>query len=190
LDNSFLNNDQNKSTKDNPSKEADWDEVATPRDSSEQSLVDMIGKTQTCIQELGGTESDCVRGAEILTDIWQRGYFQGRSTNVGIAAAVYVTFRSQNPRPLSIVATVCDISTEKLRSGYRSLRSEYGISGNIVDSAAYLSFLSSKLSLSQPVLEQAKLLIESSSSIAGNPTGIAAAALYLAAQSTDETITL
>ena len=190
LDSSYLNIDNYNPDENEEPTDTDWEEVVTPQDSSEQILVDMIGKTESCILELDGTESDCVKGVELLTDAWQEGYFQGRSADVGIGAIVYITFRERKPRPLPIVAEVCEISTKKLRSGYRSLRSEYGISGDIVCSSAYIPFLSTELLLSRSVQKQAESLINSFTDITGNPTGIAAAALYLAARSSDEKITL
>ncbi|WP_049972537.1 transcription initiation factor IIB family protein [Haladaptatus cibarius] len=169
----------------------DWLDVASVEDSSDSTLVEMIGRTESFVRQLGGNTTDCIWSVEILASAWEHRYFHGRKVEVGIAAAIYVTFREhEKPRPFGVIAEVCGTSPEELRVGYRSLRAELDINGKVVTPVDYITFLASQLSLDEKEEKNAREILESVPDISGNPAGIAVASLYLAAKARDIPLTL
>jgi transcription initiation factor TFIIIB Brf1 subunit/transcription initiation factor TFIIB len=178
------------STRDDTSDE-DWTKIVSPKDSSESQLVELITQAESVVQELEGDRQDCVHAAEIVTEAWEQGYFHGRSSKVCVGAIVYVMFRqAQRPRPFGIVAETCAVSTKQLRSAYRSLGLKYSISGGVIETSLYVPFLATQLSLNECVQKKAQSLIESVPEVAGNPSAVAVASLYISAKSEDYAITL
>jgi transcription initiation factor TFIIB len=168
-----------------------WVEVISPIDSSESQLVKLIAQAELVVRELEGDAQYSIHAAEMLTKTWEQGYFHGRGAKVGVGAIVYVAFRhSQKPRPFGVVAEACCVSAKQLRSGYRALRSEYSVSGGVVEPSSYVPYLASRLSLNRPVQMDAQSLIESVPEVTGSPSAIAAASLYLSAKNHGQDITL
>lgn len=169
----------------------EWQDNIAVRDSSDSVVVEMIATAEEFVRILGGDSDDCIKTAEILAEAWQNQYFQGRSVSVGIAAAIYANFRQQKaPRPLGIVAETCEISDQQLRTGYRALRTDYNITSEITPPALYLPFLRVQLGLDKAAEQRAGELLSSGTEVAGSPTSLASACIYLAAKEQGESVTL
>lgn len=167
-----------------------WQDVVTVQDSSDETLVRLIGDSEGYIRELYGTTEDCIKAAETVCEAWENQYFRGRSIVAGIAAVVYTTFREQgSPRPLNIVSYTCDVSVQDLRTAYQSLRDDCNRHTTITPAATYLPFLRTQLGLDKVAEERAIRLIESTD-VTGSPASIASACLYLATKEQEESITL
>lgn len=169
----------------------EWSETVTATDSSETALIGMIETSEERVQSLKGETDACIRAAELLTDAWEQQYFRGRSADCGIAAVVYTTFRQlEQPRPLSIVADACEVSEQRLRTGYRTLRKDCELESALVSTASYIPFLRTQLGTPKETERDAKKLADSASKVTGNPVSIAAACMYQAAQNHSPPVTL
>ena len=161
------------------------------RDSSEETLGEMILNTESLIKELGGDASQCAHSAEMISEAWQTDYFRGRSSKVGIASIVYSSFRIIGlPRPLSIVAETSGLSSKQLRHGLSTLRSHLELPCETLPVSSYVGYLSMTLELDEGLIQRGLDILERASGVSGNPSGIAAAALYLAAKESDYPLTL
>ena len=169
----------------------EWTETVTATDSSETALIEMIETSEERVQSLNGETDACIRAAELLTDAWEQQYFRGRSVDCGIAAVVYTSFRQlEQPRPLSIVAEACEVSEQRLRTGYRALRKDCELESALVSTVSYIPFLCTQLGTPIETEQDAKKLADSACEVTGNPVSIAAACMYKSAQNHSHPVTL
>lgn len=166
-----------------------WRESVTVKDSSEQALVDLIADTESIVRALDGDKTDCIYTAEKTVEAWEQGLFTGRKREVVIGAIIYSVFREQGrPRPQGIVADVVNIPIHELRKICRAFSQRSKT--EITVPSDYIPYLASHLSIDEKTQNHANQLLDNLSDVAGNPAGIAAAALYLAARQSDQAITL
>ena len=159
--------------------------------SSEEKLGEMVLSTESLVRELAGDDSQCIRAVKLLSEAWKNDYFRGRSSIVGIASIVYLSFYTSNsPRPLSIVSELSGVPTKQLRRGVSSSRTELGLFCNTPSASSYIEYIALVLELEKVVIEGGLEILERTPSISGNPAGIAAAALYLAGRESDTPFTL
>lgn len=163
-----------------------WKETVDIRDSSDNTLVEMLAATEESIYNLGGTTDDCIRAAETLANVWKQQYFRGRTVSAGIAAIIYTIFRQQgSPRPLKIVAETCDVSEKQLRTGYRGLRADCEIYSEVCPPTSYLPYLASRLNVDEAITQRASELLQATKMETGNPASVAVACVYLATKQSD-----
>ena len=114
----------------------------------------------------------------------------GRQEDAVLGACIYVACREhRNPRPVAAVSAVLNVNAPTINSTYRKLKRGLERRIRVATPEDYVPYLIDQLSLSDEMVADAIHILNESQDIAGNPVGIAAAALYLAANAGDETIT-
>jgi transcription initiation factor TFIIB len=115
----------------------------------------------------------------------ERNLIRGRSIEGVVAAAVYIACRQANiPRTLDEFVEVSNVSKKQIGKNYRFLSRELNIKLNPTSPVDYIPRFASKLGLSGEVESNAILIIQKAKEKGLNsgkgPTGLAAAALYIA----------
>ncbi|WP_265109654.1 transcription initiation factor IIB [Halosolutus halophilus] len=114
------------------------------------------------------------------------GLFQGRSLEGFAAAAIYATCRTRSiPRTIDEITTVARADADELTAAYDALNRDLGLPTGPIDPAQYLPRYASELDLEPAVERRAREHVETlleARAIGGrNPSGVAAACLYRAA---------
>lgn len=167
-----------------------WHSDFEVKDSSDEHLVEALIQMETVAEELTMTVDSRLRAAELLTEAWEQRFMHGRGTDATVATCLYTACRqSGQPRPISSVADTTGVCDSKLRSIYRTLVTELELQVETAESEDYISYLSTQLELDHETATKAEGVLTEAQGVAGNPVGIAAAALYIAANETVNTIT-
>lgn len=117
--------------------------------------------------------------------------FQGRSLEGFAAAAVYATCRTRsNARTIDEITAVARADTDELTAAYDALNRELGLPIGPIDPTQYLPRYASQLALEQAVERRAHehvdALLEANAIGGRNPSGVAAACLYWAANERED----
>ena len=129
--------------------------------------------------------------ARIYNFVLQRGLVRGRSMESVIAACIYAACRSYNiPRTLDEISNASEVERKEIGRTYRFIIRKIGLKVTPSSPKDYISRFSSTLHLSPQAQNEALKILrkaEVSELTSGRgPTGIAAAALYVAALINDE----
>jgi transcription initiation factor TFIIB len=174
----------------NQDEQTDWTEEVDVTDSTDEQLVELLSYVEEVGPELGAGVEARDRTAEIVTDAWANRLLVGRSKDVAVGACWYITFRELGePRPIDVVSETVDVASSKIHSFRQEANEELDVSLNIVQPSEYLPYLRSQLELSVAVSETAQKILQDAC-VSGNPAGIAAGGMYVAAQNLDESMTL
>ncbi|WP_049890178.1 transcription initiation factor IIB [Natronorubrum sulfidifaciens] len=119
------------------------------------------------------------------------GLFQGRSLEGFAAAAIYATCRTRsNPRTIDEITTVARADRHELTAAYDALNRELGLPTGPIDPTGYLPRYASKLGLETAIERRARehltVLLQEGLISGRNPSGVAAACLYEAANEREE----
>jgi transcription initiation factor TFIIB len=167
-----------------------WSDVRPAVNSTEHRISSAIETIETVSNALSVEPSDRVDAAELYTSAAIEGVTDGRTIDSVAAAALCLSGRLAGcPRPPKRIADVIDIETSELNKILRTIQQEMsdkiGSTDIIPTPDDYLGFLTTDLNLNESVAEVATVLL---SEIGGdiptggkNPAGVAAAAIYLAA---------
>ncbi|MHC3436557.1 transcription initiation factor IIB [Natrialbaceae archaeon A-gly3] len=120
---------------------------------------------------------------------------RGRSIEGFAAATVYATCRTLTiARTVEEIVNVAKANENELKAAYDALNRELGVPTGPIDPSEYLARYTSKLDLDTVVEHRAREYVsrlQEESLIGGrNPSGVAAACLYVAASSDDATETI
>ncbi|MEM0372266.1 MAG: transcription initiation factor IIB [archaeon] len=115
----------------------------------------------------------------------EKGLIRGRLIESVVAAVLYTVCRQYGiPRTLDEIAEVSGINKKEIGRTYRFLKRDLGISMPLTNPVHYVPRFASELGLSGQVQEKAREILEKaigSGLISGRgPTGVAAAAVYIA----------
>ncbi|MFB6133237.1 MAG: transcription initiation factor IIB family protein [Halanaeroarchaeum sp.] len=117
---------------------------------------------------------------------------RGRSLEGFAAAAVYAVCRTNAlSRTMDEIASAARAEERELKVAYDAMNRELGLKTGPIPPRSYLPRFASELGLPTAVERTARSILEAGESRIGgrNPSGVAAAALYLAAGDVDEPIT-
>lgn len=168
----------------------DWVDSVEVADSTDERLVNLLSHLDEVGSVLGAEPDERDRAAEVVTDAWEHRLLEGRSVDVAVGACWYITFREQKePRPIGVVADAVGVSSSELHSFRRIATGELDVSLTVAQPTEYLPYLRSQLDLSIATSEGAQELLENAC-IPGNPAGIAAGGLYVAAHNLTEAVTM
>ncbi|QFU84099.1 transcription initiation factor IIB [Natronorubrum aibiense] len=136
-------------------------------------------------------ESAREQACTLFKSAQSEGLFQGRSLEGFAAAAIYATCRTRsNPRTIDEITAVARADADELRVAYDALNRELGLPTGPIDPTQYLPRYASKLGLETDVERRARehlTDLRQAGHISGrNPSGIAAACLYTAADEREE----
>jgi transcription initiation factor TFIIB len=121
----------------------------------------------------------------------EKGLIRGRLIEAVVAAVLYSVCRTYNvPRTLNEMAEASGLTKKEIGRTYRFIVKELDIAVPLTDPSYYISRFVSVLTLSSEVENKAKNIVKkaiASGLISGRgPTGVAAAAVYIAALMTGE----
>lgn len=174
----------------NSRQNTDWRANITIQDASDKQLVTFLSKIEAVADELKLSTESRNQSADIVTEAWNRNLMHGRDMEGMVAAGVYITCRkSGNPRPIATVATASDVEKSTLKNSYRILVDTLELEVVPPSPSQYIPFLSEQLGVSDSVADRASEILNTST-IGGNPAGIAVASLYIASDQHSESLTL
>jgi len=156
--------------------------VASPM---ERNLTIALGELDRIASYLGLSESTRETAALLYRKAVKAELIRGRLIESVVAAVVYAVCRMQGiPRTLDEIAQVSGIEKKEIGRAYRFLRRELNLNVPLTDPASYVPKFCSALGLSGKVQEKAIALLKKAMRkglISGRgPTGVAAAAVYIA----------
>lgn len=163
---------------------------ATYKPGADRNVARGLSEIQRLRAALGLPDTVGQTAAQIYRQAQSKDFLHGRSVEGTAAAAVYAAARIQGtPRRLEEVIDVAAGDPERIRRTYRRLNQELELPVPVLRPEELIAMIGSKLELPQTVRETARDLIARTpeTRMAGkNPTSVAAAALYRAAQLDDE----
>jgi transcription initiation factor TFIIIB Brf1 subunit/transcription initiation factor TFIIB len=159
-------------------------------DSTDQQLVDLLSRMDKVGSVLGTGADERDQAAEMLIDAWEQRLLEGRSVDTAVGVCWYITLRKQHePRPLGVVADAVGVTDSEIHSFRRTATDELDISLNIARPSEYLRYVRTQLDLSVSAEEKAEEILQNAC-VPGDPAGIAAGGLYVAAHNLDEAVTM
>lgn len=168
----------------------DWVDSVEIADSTDERLVNLLSQLDEAGSVLDAAPDERDRAAEVVINAWEHRLLEGRSVDIAIGACWYITFREQGePRPIGTVADAVGVSSSELHSFRRIATAELDVSLTVAQPADYLPYLRSQLDLSVATSERAKDLLDNAC-VTGDPVGIAAGGLYIAAYNLNEAVTM
>lgn len=167
-----------------------WTEIEI-NDSSDQRLVETLARMDTVTEELDVDPQTRIQAAEVVTNAWERRFMHGRREDATVGASVYAACRkSGHPRPIGAVAEAANVNKSSLQSTYRTLTTKLEIQTGVALPGEYVPYLRKRLNLSDEVATDTIDILSNLNDVSGNPVGVAAAALYIAADAGGESISL
>lgn len=159
-----------------------WKSQVGITDSSDENLVEILSLVDAYVEDINLSQKVRIRAAEILLLAWEAEIFEGRQKESVTAGGIYAAAREcDQPRPLTKVSDVAEVSESKINTTYRLIVAELELEIPISGPEDYVSYLGFELSLSDEVIHEAADVLEQGVDCQGNPAGIAASVLYLLA---------
>ena len=162
-----------------------WNKRLRISGEGERNLAFALGELDRQSSSLGLPRSIREDAAFIYRSAAKKNLIRGRSIESVVASSVYTACRRANiPRTLDEIADVSKVSKKQIGKNYRFLSKELNIKLNPTSPAEYIPRFATKLGISGEVQSLAIEIIDKAKNAGLNsgkgPTGIAAAALYIA----------
>ena len=163
-----------------------WNKRMRISGAGERNLAYALSEMDRIATILGIPRSVREESAIIYRNAAKNNIVRGRSIEGVVSASIYIACRSFNiPRTLDEVADISNVSKKQISKTYRFIARELKIKLKPTSPKDYISRFASNLGLSGEVQAKAIEIINKASNkkcISGKaPTGVAAAALYVAA---------
>lgn len=167
-----------------------WVETVDVKDSSDELLVELLSSLDQAGDDLAANPDERVYAAELATDAWENRLTAGRSVEATVGTCLYIAFRvCDKPRPIGVVADIVDTTTSEITSLRQNIVSDQDVTLAAPQPSNYVPYLSADLQLPTTVSDRAQDMLDGVR-LAGDPAGIAAGALYLTAQDSDNPVTM
>jgi transcription initiation factor TFIIB len=171
-----------------------WNIRARVHSSAERNLSQAMNELTRLADTLHIPASVEENAALLYRKALDEGLIRGRSIKSIAAAALYAACRlTRTPRSLKEIAEASTRRRKEISRCYRLLQRELEINMPVDDPAKYISKIASHVRLSQKTQNVAAQLLEEAKAKKGivgkGPTGMAAAALYIAAMMNDQNLT-
>jgi len=171
-----------------------WNIRARVHSSTERNLSQAMTELTRLSDKLHIPSSVGENAAFIYRKALDEGLIRGRSIKSITAAALYAACRlTRTPRSLKELAEASTRRRKEISRCYRLLQRELDIKMPVDDPAKYISKIASQVGLTQKAQNTAIKLLEGAKEKKGivgkGPTGMAAAALYIAAIMNDQSLT-
>ena len=145
------------------------------------------------IGALGLAESVRDQACQLFKTAQDEGMLCGRSVEMIASACIYAVCRlNEHPRTFTEVGVVSKVSEDKIRHGYSVLNRELGLPVPPAAPRRYLPQIASDVGVRRETERRAREYLDEQESVipdGANPLGVAAGAIYLAAQETGEFVT-
>lgn len=139
------------------------------------------------------TRGDIETAGRMFRQIHRENFSVGRNLDAITAAIILATCRTKRlGRTLSEVSSIARCEKMELQRTYRKIDHEFGIAAQPPQPEDYLGNIASAFDRSHPIRREAEILLNRlswHSTVGRNPSGIAAAAFYLAAKSNGRAFT-
>ncbi len=171
-----------------------WNIRARVHSSAERNLSQAMNEITRLSDKLHIPASVEENAALIYRKALDEGLIRGRSIKSIAAAALYAACRlTRTPRSLKEIAEASTRRRKEISRCYRLLQRELDIKMPVDDPSKYISKIASQVGLTQKTQNTAFKLLEGAKEKKGivgkGPTGMAAAALYIAAIINDQSLT-
>lgn len=162
-----------------------WHQRIRVSNSAERNLSIALQELNTMASKMGLPKDIRETAAVIYRRAVEKNLIRGRSIESIVSASIYVACRQVNlPRTLDEVAKCAEISKKKIGRSYRHLTKELKLNLKPTYPTSYIVQFCNKLNLDKSVQEEAESIIRRAGElgiISGKgPTGVAAAAIYIA----------
>lgn len=162
-----------------------WHKRASIATSMERNLAIALGELDRISSYLGLSDSTKESAALLYRKCVKKELIRGRLIESVVAAVIYATCRIQHiPRTLDEIARVAGIEKKEIGRAYRFIRRELDLEVPLTHPASYVPKFCAALKLTGKVQEKAIQLLKKAVKkglISGRgPTGVAAAAVYIA----------
>jgi len=162
-----------------------WHKRASVSSSMERNLTVALNELERISSMLGLSNNLREAAALLYRKAVAKGLIRGRLIEAVVAAVVYVICRQYHiPRTLDEISEVSGISKKEIGRTYRFIKADLGIKMPLTNPVHYVPRFSSELKLSGEVQEKAINILDQAVEkglISGRgPTGVAAAAVYIA----------
>jgi len=168
-----------------------WQIRTRIQNSIDRNITQAAGELERIADQLGLPRAVKERAATIYRQAVEKGVVRGRAVESVVAAALYAACRIfRIPRTLDEIAQYTKTSKKEVARCYRLLVRELNVKIPIADPIDFVPRIASALGLSGKVIKKAMEILEEAKKrglTAGkDPAGLAAAAVYTAAQLYDE----
>ena len=168
-----------------------WHRRSSVSSSIERNLTIALGDLDRIASYLGLPANIKEAAALLYRKAVEKGLIRGRLIESVVAAVVYMVCRQYGiPRTLDEITEVSQVSKKEIGRTYRFLKKELYVDVPLTNPVYYVPRFASALGLSGKVQEKAKEILQEAISkglISGRgPTGVAAAAVYIASVMTGE----
>lgn len=162
-----------------------WHKRTSISSSMERNLAIALSELDRIASTLSLPQNIREASALLYRKAVEKGLIRGRLIESVVAAVLYTVCRKYGiPRTLDEIAEVSGISKKEIGRTYRFLKRDLGISMPLTNPVHYVPRFASELGLSGEVQEKAREILEHAIGgglISGRgPTGVAAAAVYIA----------
>ena len=168
-----------------------WHQRIRVSNSAERNLSIALQELNTIASKMSLPKDIKETAAVIYRRAVEKNLIRGRSIESIFSASIYAACRQVNlPRTLDEVAKSAEISKKKIGRSYRHLTKELKLNLKPTYPTSYIIQFCNKLNLDKSVQEEAENIIRNASElgiISGKgPTGVAAAAIYIASTLKDQ----
>ncbi len=163
-----------------------WHQRIRVSNSAERNLSVALQELNTISSKMGLPRDVRETAALIYRKAVEKNLIRGRSIESIVSASIYAACRQLDmPRTLDEVAKSAELSKKKIGRSYRHLTKELKLNLKPTYPTSYINQFCSKLNLDKSVQQEAENIIRRAMElgiISGKgPTGVAAAAIYIAA---------
>jgi len=168
----------------------DWTKSVEITDSTDEQLIDLLSYVDEIGDDLDAKANQRDQTAELVSNAWKKRLLVGRNRDVAVGACWYIVFREQGePRPIDVIADAVNVSSNAIHSFRQTATTDLDISLSVAQPSEYLPYLRTQLQLTSKTSGVAKEFLEEAC-VSGNPAGIAAGGIYLAAQDMNQPVTM
>ncbi len=163
-----------------------WHQRIRVSNSAERNLSVALQELNTISSKMGLPRDVRETAALIYRKAVEKNLIRGRSIESIVSASIYAACRQLDmPRTLDEVAKSAELSKKKIGRSYRHLTKELKLNLKPTYPTSYINQFCAKLNLDKSVQQEAENIIRKATElgiISGKgPTGVAAAAIYIAA---------
>ncbi|QLG47919.1 transcription initiation factor IIB [Natrinema halophilum] len=171
-----------------------WNERFTSKNAKERNLKQALGEIERMASAMGLPEPCRETAGMLYRRAVDDGLLPGRSIEAMTTACLYAAARQHStPRTLVAFATVSRVEKLPIQRAYRYLSSELGLEIEPADPIHYLPQYASELEVSDDTEHLAREVLDAAKAddlhSGRSPAGLAAAAIYGAAQLTSDRLT-